>query len=248
MAIVRLRPAELRQALASDGVSLHFQLQVHIPTESLAGVEALVRWPHPTHGMIGPPDVAALVDQGSLHAEFDGWVLREAAAQAARWAAEGIPVPVVSVNLWPQTLRQPDATRAILGAIGAGAPGVRGLELECPRAAVRDPALSPIFSALRGVGVRVATDVRAVEDLAGIAVDTVKIPPPVVADIGAQAGTIQEIVGVARERGLRLVAEGVESPEQQQALVAAGCEILQGFLYGQDFGAAEVSTLAKPPQ
>ena len=78
MAVVRLRPADLRSALASDGTSLQFQVQVHVPTGTLAGVEALVRWPHPALGMVGPQEIVQLVEAGGLHEVFDGWVIRAA--------------------------------------------------------------------------------------------------------------------------------------------------------------------------
>ena len=71
MAIVRLRPEELKRALDEGALSLQFQPQVHVPSGKLVGVEAFARWPHPAHGMIGPSDIVPLLDQGSLHVEFD---------------------------------------------------------------------------------------------------------------------------------------------------------------------------------
>ena len=91
MAVVRLRPADLLEALRNDGTSLQFQVQVHVPTGTLAGVEALVRWPHFQYGMIGPQEIAQLVMQGGLHEEFDFWVIRAASKQAADWIGEGVP-------------------------------------------------------------------------------------------------------------------------------------------------------------
>lgn len=222
MAVVRLRPADLRDALRNDGTSLQFQVQVHVPTGTLAGVEALVRWPHFQYGMIGPAEIAQLVMQGGLHEEFDAWVIRAARAQAAEWVRQGVPLPLVSVNVWEQTLRTP--------AIMTMVEGATLLELELPRGAASDPAHIPVIGSLRARGVRVAA-----ETVPDIDIDTVKLRPPVDASV----------VAAAKARGLRVVAEGVETGEQQDQALGAGCEIVQGFVFGPEVSAAEVSTLAK---
>ena len=222
MAVVRLRPSDLRDALRSDGTSLQFQVQVHVPSGTLAGVEALVRWPHYALGMVGPQEIAQLVMQGSLHVEFDEWVIRAASAQARQWIAQGVELPLVSVNVWEQTLRSPEILRMVEGA--------ERLELELPRGAVSDTVHVAMIGSLRTRGVRIAADV-----VPPIDIDTVKLWPPV------DAMTVQ----AAKARGLRVVAEGVESAEQQAQALGAGCEIVQGFVFGPEVSAAEVSTLAK---
>src|SRR6266513_1863795 len=100
MAIVRLRVAELQQALESGALSLHYQPQVHVRTGKLAGVEAFVRWPHPTHGMLGPSDIIPLVDQAGLHVAFDRWVVGAICRQAKAWRATGVDVPIVRRDGW----------------------------------------------------------------------------------------------------------------------------------------------------
>lgn len=220
MAVVRLRPRDLSAALASDGTSLQFQVQVHVPTGTLAGVEALVRWPHPQLGMVGPQEIVALVMQGALYEEFDRWVIRAANAQAEAWVSEGVPLPLIAVNVWDQTVRSGD----LLGMVE----GTQRLEVEMPRGVPVDAAL---VGELRRRGVRVA-----VEGLpTGVDVDTVKLRPPVVA----------ELVTDARGRGMRVVAEGIETAEQRDQALAAGCEIVQGYVFGPEVSATEVSALAR---
>lgn len=221
MAVVRLRPADLRDALKSDGTSLQFQVQVHVPTGTLAGVEALVRWPHYALGMVGPQEIAQLVMQGGLHVEFDAWVIRAASQQAAQWIAQGVDLPLVAVNVWEETLRSPELMRMV-------AEGQR-LELELPRGAANEPAHLTVLRALRERGVRVAAESLALE------MDTLKLRPPLDA----------AVVATAKARGLRVVAEGVESAEQQAEALTRGCEIVQGFVFGPEVSAAEVGTLAK---
>lgn len=247
MPALRLTPAELRRALAADGTSLQYQAQVHVPSSSLAGVEAFVRWPHPAFGMIGPSEIVALVEEGGLHAEFDAWVVGAACAQAQRWRAEGVPLPLVSVNVWAQTMRQGQLAPAVTSALQASGVPPAMLEIETPRGAAADAELATVLELLRRLGVRIASEARAPEDLPSISVDTVKIPARAVAEIddGERRASIGRLAAACRDRGVRLVAEGVETAAQRDALLAAGCEIVQGYLYGPEVSAAEVSALAR---
>jgi EAL domain-containing protein (putative c-di-GMP-specific phosphodiesterase class I) len=249
MAIVRLRTADLREALASDGTSLQFQVQVHVPTATLAGVEALVRWPHPVYGMIGPQEIVQLVEQGGLHAEFDSWVLRAACAQAAAWRQEGVPLPLISVNVFEPTLRKADFLQTVSAAVEAAGTPPAMLELELPRGSALDASLVAVIGSVRTRGIRVAADARTPEDLPPIQVDTVKLPYRLTSELEdpAQAAKAREIVRSALERGLRVVAEGVETPAQQTAVLAVGCEVVQGYVFGPEVSAAEVSALARRP-
>lgn len=222
MAVVRLRPSDLRAALASDGTSLQFQVQVHVPSGTLAGVEALVRWPHPQLGMVGPAEIAQLVIEGGLHESFDAWVVRAASRQAAEWIAAGVALPLVSVNIWEPTLRGAGLPRMVEGA--------RHLELELPRGAVRDPAHAAMIGSLRTRGVRIAA-----EAIGDVDIDTLKLRPPI------DAAT----VAAAQAKGLRVVAEGVETPEQREQALAAGCLIVQGYVFGPEVSASEVGALAR---
>jgi EAL domain-containing protein (putative c-di-GMP-specific phosphodiesterase class I) len=197
-------------------------VQVHVPSGTLAGVEALVRWPHPLLGMVGPQEIVQLVMQGELHVEFDTWVIRTASAQAATWIEAGVPLPLIAVNIWDQTLRSRELLRAV--------DGTRHLELELPRGAAADPAHVAMIGSLRTRGVRIA-----VEAIPDIDVDTLKLRHPV------DAATVER----ARARGLRVVAEGIESGEQQAQALAAGCEIVQGYVFGPEVSASEVNALAR---
>lgn len=250
MAVVHLRPSDLREALASDGTSLQFQVQVHIPTTTLAGVEALVRWPHPVLGMVGPQEIVQLVEQGGLHAEFDAWVLRAACAQAAAWKREGVPLPLISVNVFEPTLLKAGFLQMVSGAVERAGTPPEMLELELPRGAALDASFVPVIGSVRTRGVRVAADARAPEDLPKVAVDTVKLPYRLTSELEdpSRAAAAREIVRRARDRGLRVVAEGVETPEQQAAVLAVGCEIVQGYVFGPESSASEVSALARQPR
>ncbi len=249
MAIVRLRPEELKQALDDGALSLQFQPQVHVPTGKLVGLEAFARWPHPAHGMIGPSDIAPLLDQGSLHVEFDRWVLRAISAQILAWRNDGIPVPLVASNLWTHTLQQPDVVEMVRDAIGSSGISPGDIEIECPRGSVRDPLLAEPVQRIRGLGVRIASEEfgdPAIADAAS-GFDTLKIGYPIARDLpvlGTESlEAVQAIVAAARVTGARVVADSVETKDQEDLLVQFGCEIVQGRLYGPEVAADELKTL-----
>jgi EAL domain-containing protein (putative c-di-GMP-specific phosphodiesterase class I) len=250
MAIVRLRHTDLKRAIAEDTLSLQFQPQVHAPTGKLVGAEALVRWPHPAYGMIGPSDIIPLVELGGFHIDFDRWVLTALCEQIARWNAGSFDVPIVAANLWTHTLRSTevvDMARDIVLRSGVK-PGV--VEIECPRGTLADPALTEAARRLRLLGLRVASEEFGDPALAAQAADfdTLKIGYPVARELLVAGSTASEavtaIVGAARAVGARVVADSVESPEEENALAALGCDIVQGYLYGPEVSAAELKQLA----
>ncbi|HEV8669585.1 MAG TPA: EAL domain-containing protein [Candidatus Limnocylindria bacterium] len=249
MAIVRLRPEELKRALDEGALSLQFQPQVHVPTGKLVGIEAFARWPHPAHGMIGPSDIVPLLDQGSLHVEFDRWVLRAISAQMVAWRDGGVSVPLVAANLWTHTLQRPDVVEMVRDAIASGGVDPREVEIECPRGSVRDPLLAEPVQGIRALGVRVASEEfgdPAIADAAS-GFDTLKIGYPLARDLpilGTESlEAVQAIVEAARVTGARVVADSVETKDQEDLLVQFGCEIVQGHLYGPEVAPDELKTL-----
>lgn len=249
MAIVRLRPDELKRALDEGALSLQFQPQVHVPTGKLVGIEAFARWPHPAHGMIGPSDIVPLLDQGSLHVEFDRWVLRTICAQVLSWRREGVDVPLVAANIWTHTLQRPDVVDMVRDAVESSGIAPGDVEIECPRGSVRDPLLAEPVQGIRALGVRIASEEfgdPAIADAAS-GFDTLKIGYPLARDLtvlGTESlEAVQAIVEAARVAGARVVADSVETTDQEDLLVQFGCEIVQGRLYGPEVAADELKTL-----
>lgn len=241
MAIARLRPGDLKQALDTGALSLHYQPQVQIKTGKLAGVEAFVRWPHPIHGMIGPGDIIPLVEQAGLHVEFDRWVFGAICRQAKKWRAEGVDVPIVAANVWAETLRRPDALR-LVDALAETGVDPKTIEIECPRGSTVDPAVTKALVSLNALGVRLASEEYATGARPRwiVSFDTLKIPYPISRDHDANAEAIRAVVGEAEKIGARVVADSVESIEQERALQALGVEIVQGYLYGPEVAPAEL--------
>jgi len=250
VAIVRLRPADLKRAIADGMLSLQFQPQVHAPTGKLVGAEAFVRWPHPAYGMIGPSDIIPLIEQGGFHVDFDRWVMNALCEQIRRWENESFDVPVVAANIWAQTLRSPGAVEIVRDAVVATDARVEVLEIECPRGTVGDKTLAAHVREIRALGARIASEEF---DDAAVApkakdYDTLKIGYPLAREIvlagSTSAPQVTAIVAAARAAGARVVADSVETPEQEDALGTLGCEIVQGYLYGPEVSASELKQLA----
>jgi diguanylate cyclase len=242
VAIVRPRSSELKQALTKGALTLHFQPQVHVATGKLVGVEAFVRWPHPAHGMIGPSEILALVEQSGSHVEFDRWVVGAICAQSKAWKAANVDVPIVAANVWAQTLRRADALKLVepLAEVGVDP---RTIELECPRGVSTDRAATKALKSIHALGVRLALEELAASPTADVPFDTLKIPFPMSRDHVANANAIRRVVAEANKRGARVVADSVETIAQESALLALGVEIVQGRLYGPEVAPAELRTL-----
>ncbi len=251
MAIVRLRPEDLRRAIAQDALSLQYQPQVHAPTGKLVGAEAFVRWPHPAYGMIGPGDIIPLVEQGGFHVEFDRWVLGAVCVQLARWMTDRFDVPIVAANIWAHTLRSPDVVDMVREIVMQTGVPASTVEIECPRGTVWDESLAAPARRLRVLGVRVASEELGERSAASATgdFDTLKVGYPLAREVlvaGSNAATVvSAIVAAARATRARVVADSVESAEQEAALAALGCEIVQGYLYGPEVSAAELRQLAR---
>ena len=250
MAIVRLRPADLKRAIADGMLSLQFQPQVYAPTGKLVGAEAFVRWPHPAYGMIGPSDIIPLIEQGGFHIDFDRWVLTALCEQIRRWETESFDVPVVAANVWAQTLRSSAAVDMIRDVVVASDARVDVLEIECPRGTVGDKTLAGPARELRALGARIASEEFGDAALSSAAkdFDTLKIGYPLARELVLAGSTsavkVSAIVAAARAVGARVVADSVETPEQEDALMALGCENVQGYLYGPEVSASELKQLA----
>ena len=244
MAIVRLRPGDLKEALEAGALSLHYQPQVRVATGGVAGVEAFVRWPHPVLGMIGPGDIIPLVEQAGLHVEFDRWVFGAICRQAKKWRSEGVDVPIVAANVWAETLRRHDALR-LVDALAETGVDPKTIEIECPRGSTVDPAVTKALVSLNALGLRLASEeyVTGARPRWILSFDTLKIPYPISRDHEANAETIRAVVGEAEKIGARVVADSVQSTSQEDALEALGVEIVQGYLYGPEVAPAELRTV-----
>ncbi len=256
---VKIRVAlgiELREAIAAEQFSLYYQPEVEIETGRILGVEALVRWRHPRRGLLVPAQFIPAAEKSGLIIALGRWVLREACRQARAWMDLGVAPGFVAVNL---SILQFKSTQDLEGHIAEalaefGVPP-RMLELELTETVLMDASRrnSNILQRLRDQGVRIAIDdfgtgYSSLEYLRKLTVDRVKIAQAFVSDLNADPGSgviVRAALGLARELGLGVVAEGVENEVQLELLRAWGCREVQGFYFAEPKPAEEITVLLR---
>jgi diguanylate cyclase (GGDEF)-like protein len=242
--------AELREALACDDqLVLALQPAVDLITGAPTGVEALIRWKHPRRGMLGPADFVRAVENSELLAPFTRYVLDKALTSAAEWAAHGLDVPV-AVNLSARNLLDPRLPADVAELLRSHRLSPHRLVLEITETVVMSEleVVDEVLAALRELGVQLAVDdfgtgYSSLTFLTRVAVDELKVDRTFVgkmADSAEAAAIVRTTVDLARELGLRVVAEGVETAEQRNALTALGCTAAQGFHFFRPMPAENV--------
>lgn len=237
---------ELRTAIAQHQFVLHFQPIVPLhDRDHVCGYEALIRWQHPIRGLISPVDFIEIAEECGLILFIGDWVLREACAQAARWQREvaGGTAPFASINISPQQFLQPDfagRVRAVLLETGVD-PAMLRLEVT-EGVAIRDASRTEtILQEIRSWGVKTSLDdfgtgFSSLSYLQSLPFDALKIDRSFVSALGVNRkseGIVRAIVDLARTMEMVVIAEGIETEEQEAFLKAMGCDMGQGYRYGR---------------
>jgi diguanylate cyclase (GGDEF)-like protein len=231
--------AEMREALAADDqLVLVLQPAVDLITGSPTGVEALIRWQHPRRGVLGPIDFVRAVEGSELLAPFTRYVVDKALSIAADWATQGLAVPI-AVNLSARSLLDPRLPADIAELLRRHRVPAHGLVLEITETVVMSEldVIDEVLAGLRAIGVQLAVDdfgtgYSSLTFLTRISVDELKVDRAFVArmvDSPQAAAIVRTTVELGRELNLRVVAEGVETADQKDALTALGCRAAQGF-------------------
>ncbi len=240
---------ELHRAIQESQLVLHYQPFVDVERLTVIGTEALVRWQHPTRGLLPPAEFVDLAEECGLMVDLGSWVLRQACRQGAAWAAAQSATgarhraPSMSVNISPQQLAEPGFCEFVLSVLEeTGYPADR-LWLEITEGALlRDPtAAIAILRALRTLGVHLSIDdfgtgYSSLSYLKRLPVEALKIDRSFVEHLETGSddrAIVEAIVALGRTLGLHVVAEGIERPGQAIELAARGCHVAQGFLYGR---------------
>jgi diguanylate cyclase len=237
---------DLRRGLAGDELVLHFQPIFALGDgDRVAGTEALVRWQHPERGLVGPGDFVPLAEETGLVVPIGEWVLSAACRQAAAWRRElgdRAPLPV-HVNVSARQLALPDLPRTVARTLAATGVAAADVVLEITETALVDRSGSPagVLRELRELGVSIALDdfgtgYSSLAYLQRFPIDSLKIDRSFVArldGVDEANAIVTAILGIAASLGLHVVAEGVETPAQLDALRGLGCDAAQGFLLGR---------------
>jgi len=230
---------ELRVALEHGQFILHYQPQVDIVEGRVTGVEALIRWEHPERGLLGPNTFIPLAEEGGLIFAISDWVLHEGCRQLASWAQHGLDDIRLAINISPLELKRSDIVERILKPIQAHRLPPGNIEIEITENLLMDDAECVIAKVheLRKHGIHISIDdfgtrYSSLNYLRRFPINTVKIDQSFVRDLdssGRPSPVISAIVGIARGFGLNVLAEGVETEYQLNALKAHGCQVMQGF-------------------
>jgi diguanylate cyclase (GGDEF)-like protein len=240
---------DLRQAMDTDQLAMHYQPKVDLKTGEVVGLEALIRWFHPTRGLVPPNDFIPLAERTGLIQALTHRVLGMVVAQLAVWQRAGIELPV-AVNLSARNLMEPDLDTTIEALLQACAVPARLLEIEITESAmIEDPARAELMMRkLTAVGLTVAVDdfgtgYTSMAQLETMPVRTLKIDRSFVQSIGEDPGNsviAKAIIDLAHEFGLQAVAEGVEDRNVTRKLQELDCDVAQGFLWSRPIPAEDL--------
>jgi len=234
---------ELRSALVRQEFLLYFQPKVDMTDGRVHGVEALVRWRHPVHGLVGPDTFIPVMEQCGLIRELGRWVLRAACRQICSWQAAGRGELCVAVNLSARQFQREELLADIDAVLAETGLEPGRLELEITESTLMEDSGASVdtLRALHERGVRLSIDdfgtgYSSLSYLKRFPIDTLKIDRSFIHDIPTDAedrAIVHAVIAMARSLNLRVVAEGVESAAQLDFLHRAGCDEVQGFLLGR---------------
>jgi diguanylate cyclase (GGDEF)-like protein/PAS domain S-box-containing protein len=230
----------LRTALARQELVLHYQPQLDLESGRISAVEALLRWQHPERGLVMPSDFTRIAEDSGLIVPLGRWVLRQACAQCQAWRAAGLPRLGIHVNVSAAQFTRDDITSAVSEVLAETALPPPSIAVEVTESLLaRDTlAAAEALHGLRRLGVQLSLDdfgtgYSSLSNLARFPFDELKIDKSFVRGAlteSKDAAIIRAIIGMGHALGMRVVAEGVERPEQERALKAAGCDAIQGYL------------------
>ncbi len=244
---------ELHHALERNEFRLHYQAKVDVASGQLCGAEALVRWQHPQRGLIGPGEFIPVAEGAGLIAQLGDWVLREALRQLATWRQEGLLLQQVAVNVSSRQLLRAELCDEVRQALSSADVDAPRLCLELTESSIIDsgPQVAETLNRIKQLGVQLSLDdfgtgYSSLSHLRRFPLDEIKVDRSFVTDCDSDPnnGAITAaIIAMAHSLGLRVVAEGVETPQQLEFLRAHGADAFQGFLYARPRPAAEFAAL-----
>ncbi len=257
-ALVRLAlKADLERALSDDELHIVYQPIVDLGTGMTKGLEALLRWTHPVRGPIAPSEFIPLAEESGMISELGQWILAHACRQTREWqrSIAGYDDLHVNVNLSARQILEPGLKSRIVSALELSGLRPEALTLEITESTMMEDvvAVSERLGELRGMGIRIAIDdfgtgFASLGYLRRFPVDDLKIAKEFIDDMVFDARNdrlIEGIVGLGAVLGLRTLAEGIESEEQQQRLRAMGCVLGQGYLFAHPVMSDQVPGLLK---
>ncbi len=235
---------DLRRAVSRNELVLMFQPEIDLGTGRLTGMEALVRWKHPKHGLLSPAKFIALAEESDLILEVGGWVLAEGCRQLGRWLREFPGFSgTLGINIASRQLRQPGLAAEVAGLLRNHGLQPHHICLEVTESEMMHDATAAIatLNELRAMGIEIAVDdfgtgYSSLSYLQQFPVSTLKIDRSFITPLASDESTrsiVSAIIALANALDLETVAEGIEHPGQLMALRALGCRRGQGYLFAE---------------
>jgi diguanylate cyclase (GGDEF)-like protein len=247
--------AKLRHGIAQDELRLHFQPKVDVFTGTIIGAEALVRWQHPERGLVAPAEFIAVAEETGLIAPLTDWVLESACRTLRGWLDAGLPGVPLSVNLAASSLADTTLVLRLDTLMQRFGLEPSSLVLEMTETMLMGDAESSIalLETLRTQGYGLSLDdfgtgYSSLSYLQRFSIDELKIDRSFITDAargGRDGAVAASIIALCRELGLRVVAEGVETPEQSAFLLQRGCNVQQGYLFSRPVPASALEQLLR---
>ncbi|MGO9805091.1 MAG: EAL domain-containing protein [Steroidobacteraceae bacterium] len=247
--------AQLRSAIESGELFVVYQPQVELVTGRITGVEALARWRHPERGILAPGEFIAQAESSGLIVPLGRVVLRQACRQARAWIDAGLLPGNIAVNLSAAELRAPlDLEQSIRATLRDSGLDPRRLELELTETVLMGTGNGPprLLAELRALGIRLAIDdfgtgYSSLDYLRRFPVDRVKIARNFVEQLerAGDAAVVKATIGLARELGMAVTAEGIETERQLDLLAAWGCAEGQGYYFARPMTAEELEPMLR---
>ncbi|TQK63330.1 PAS domain S-box-containing protein/diguanylate cyclase (GGDEF)-like protein [Brevibacillus sp. AG162] len=240
---------DLRKAIERNELVVYYQPQFHSESNRMIGVEALVRWNHPTKGMLSPGVFIPIAEETGLIYEIGTWVLREACRQMKQWHDKGGPLIPVSVNLSSHQFHQRNLVQYIKNILEETKLAPHFLELEITESMMMDPAVSiSILHELNKIGTRISLDdfgtgYSSLSYLKKFPIHKLKIDRSFITDLSRNdndKAIVATIISMAKHLKLDVIAEGIETKDQLDILTENHCKEIQGYYYSRPLSANEV--------
>ncbi|SHJ34842.1 PAS domain S-box-containing protein/diguanylate cyclase (GGDEF) domain-containing protein [Malonomonas rubra DSM 5091] len=244
---------DLQHALENNELRLHYQPQLDLESSKVIGVEALLRWQHPTHGNMSPAVFIPIAEERGLINDIGNWVLETACRQSVSWQEQGLPPLRMAVNISALQLHHVDFYEKVATILAATGMNPEMLELELTESAVmqHEESALVLMQQLKALGLHLAIDdfgtgYSSLSYLKRFPFDKLKIDRSFIKDLplDTEDGAItQAIIGVGRSLKHKVIAEGVETLEQQNYLRDEGCDQMQGFYFSRPLPPEELVEL-----
>ena len=243
---------ELRYALPSNQLTLHYQPQIEMDSGELIGLEALIRWQHPVKGLISPAHFIPIAEESGLIIPLGQWVLETACAQAKRWQSAGLPHVQIGVNVSLSQFKQATFVKMVKETLATSGLAAKYLNLEITESMTTDlQSCLSTLQQLREIGINVSIDdfgtgYSSFSYLSNLPLTHLKIDGAFIQDLNrTNRAIVKTIIALAKNLDLTVIAEGVETEEQVRLLRHLQCDEAQGYFYSKPLTQEQVENLLR---